>query len=482
MITCGQVGGGRTLRPMSAIDRIRSAARPPAGGDRLHAALSDPGRYRDQIDRLHEHHLLGRGVHDLRQGEVSLASVVIHRDEVARVLATTVAAGDYRFSPAERRSIRVRGRLRTVYSFGLADVIVARVVTDVLERALAGSMSPALYSYRPGRAWWSAASDLARYVRVHQRRPVPADRDLYVIRRDVAAYTDTIPVGPGSPVWPMLRTALRAEQPGVPIRDGDWALVEAVVRPAIRTSGGPPRRLERGVPTGQPISVLLFNVYLADIDTAMAAIPGAFYARYSDDLVFAHTSPDVVQAAAARITAMTNALGLRLNDSKARDLYLTAAGRASAAWRSARGTDHVDLIGLRVDARGRVGLSDAKARELIRDLGRRAKATARHGGSEQEGVRLAAGMVRIALEPGDPDKSARAARLLRSVVTDRSQLADLDARIARTVAEAVTGRPSVRAFRGLPPRALRAAGLPSLVEARNAFPERGRPLRRRRGG
>lgn len=463
---------------MSAIDRLRSALRPSAGGDALHAALSDPRRYRDQIDRLHERHLLGRGLHDLREGEVSLASVVIHRDEVARVLARTVAGGAYRFSPGDRRSIRVRGRQRTVYALGLTDTIVARTVTDILERALADTLSPALYSYRPGRAWWTAANDLARYVRRHHRRPIPADRDLYVIRRDVAAYTDTIPVGPESRVWPVLRAALEAAQPCVPVRDDDWALVEAVVRPAIRSESGPAVRPDRGVPTGQPISVLLFNVYLAEVDAALAAIPGSFYARYSDDLVFAHPSPDVVQSAAARIEAITGGLRLGLNAGKAHDLYLTAAGRASGAWPAARGTDHVDLLGLRVDARGRVGLSDAKARELVRDIGRRTAIAARHADTERDRMRLATEVVRAALEPDDPDRSARAARLLRTVVTDRAQLADLDARIALAVAAAVTGRSSVRAFRSLPPRELRDAGLPSLVEARNNFPERGRPTRR----
>ena len=294
----------------------------------------------------------------------------------------------------------------------------------------------------------------------------------------MAAYTDTIPVGPESRVWPVLRAALEAAQPRVPLRDHDWALVEAVVRPAIRSESGPAVRLDRGVPTGQPISVLLFNVYLAEVDAALAAIPGSFYARYSDDLVFAHPSPDVVRSAAARIEAITAGLRLGLNAGKAHDLYLTAAGRASGAWPAARGTDHVDLLGLRVDARGRVGLSDAKARELVRDIGRRAAIAARHADTERDRTRLATEVVRAALEPDDPDRSARAARLLRTVVTDRAQLADLDARIALAVAAAVTGRSSVRAFRSLPPRELRKAGLPSLVEARNDFPERGRPTRR----
>ena len=55
----------------------------------------------------------------------------------------------------------------------------------------------------------------------------------------------------------------------------------------------------RGVPTGQPISCVLFNLYLSGLDAQLDRIPGAFYARYCDDIVFAHPDPDVVRAADA---------------------------------------------------------------------------------------------------------------------------------------------------------------------------------------
>lgn len=58
--------------------------------------------------------------------------------------------------------------------------------------------------------------------------------------------------------------------------------------------------------------------------------------------------------------------------------------------------------------------------------------------------------------------------MLRHVVTDRDQLAQLDHRIAQIVASAVTGRPGPRAFREVPYRTLREDwGLRSLVATRN---------------
>ena len=53
----------------------------------FHDELADPRRYERQIDRLHERYLFTRHLYELRQDDVSLASVVMNRRKVARVLA-----------------------------------------------------------------------------------------------------------------------------------------------------------------------------------------------------------------------------------------------------------------------------------------------------------------------------------------------------------------------------------------------------------
>ena len=155
---------------------------------------------------------------------------------------------------------------------------------------------------------------------------------------------------------------------------GDWDVVEGVVRPDVSGRGAPSGPRLRGVPTGQPISCVLFNLYLRDLDRELAAVPGGFYARYSDDIVFAHPDPRVVRAADATLRERIAALGLALNEAKGRELYLTAAGHRSSAWPAARGTQHVPLLGLRITAEGTLALDPAKARELVHDIRRRAEA------------------------------------------------------------------------------------------------------------
>jgi hypothetical protein len=451
------------LRSIATSWRARDASDLPD----LARVLADPRAYELEVDRLLDRHAFGRGLYELREGPVSLASVATRRSEVARRIAETVARGEYQPGAAELRTIRVRGKRRSVVALGLVDRLVHGVVADALERAIEPTLSPRLLSYRPGIPWWRGVQEMAAWIRRQRAASAVGQRGpaVYVIRRDVRAYTDTIPVDDGSRLWPMIDTALLGRRPSPP-----WAqaVLRSVVRPAVAVRGGTASPRDRGVPTGQPISCVLFNLYLRDLDRRLADLVGGFYARYSDDVVFAHPDPAMVQHAADIIAAGVAELGLALNEAKSRDAYLTVAGHASRDWPTARGAQFVPLLGLRVGADGTVGLEPAKARELVRDLRRRAWAAAAAGTGPEESAALACLVIRRSLQVDDPEVAVRAAGLLRHVVTDRRQLAELDHRIAREVAGLLVGNRTVRAFRSMPAAVLRDRfGLPSLVAMRN---------------
>jgi hypothetical protein len=429
------------------------------------AALGDARRYERQIDRLHRRYLFTRHLYELQQGDVSLARVVQRRSHVAKLLAKTVASGAYEHAPAQIREIRVDGKLRTVFSYRLTDLVVHGVVSELLDEAIAPRLSPRLYSYRKGVSWWTPVADFAAYVRAHRRAsPDPRDRGLYVLRRDVDAYTDSIPVHGGSPLWPILDDALGA------LGDSERHLLECVVRPDVVRLDGGTVSLVRGVPTGQPVSCVLFNLYLHELDRELAGIPGAFYARYSDDFLFAHPDPGVVQRADATIDAHVARLELRLSEEKRRTLYLTGAGRPSDVWPEARGTTVVPFLGTFIALDGRVSLSRKKLRTLLRDLRSRALQTANAVGraDQDRAGRVVCSMLNSALDRRPGPFQQRSAPLVSRVVTDRRQLAQLDYQLARIVLEAVTGDRSVRAFRRTPYRKIRETwGLRSTEHARN---------------
>lgn len=435
----------------------------------LRERLADQGRYERQIDRLHRRYLFTRQLYELRQDDVSLASVVLNRSRFARVLARTVGRGEYELEPAQLRTIRVEGKERVVFSFRLTDLIVHGVVANIVSEAIAPILSPRLYSYRSGISWWAPISDLAAYARAHRtRHRDPRQRGLYVLQRDVDAYTDTIPVGAASPLWKLLRDAL--DRGATPLRDADWQLVERVVRPEVRLPGEARACPIRGVPTGQPISCVLFNLYLTSLDRALDRVSEGFYARYSDDILFAHPDAGMAREADALIDETLAGLGLGVNEEKRKNLYLTGAGRPSLAWEEARGTTAVRYLGTSVSAEGVIGLNKKKLRRLLHDIEQRALRTAaalRSSDLERRG-RIVCSVLNRALDPQPGPFQEPSAVLLRRAVTDRRQLAQLDYLLAKIVLRAVTGDGSVRAFRAVPYRKIREQwGLQSILHARN---------------
>jgi hypothetical protein len=449
--------------------------RPPAETT-VRAALSDPRRYERQIDQLHEKYLLRRPLHELRQDDASLAGVIRHRSTVAKLLAKAVVRGEYRSQPARVKRVSIDGKKREFFSYRLTDCIVHGVVAAVIQEAIAPTLSPALYSYRKGVSWWTAVSAFAAYVRAHRRRhPDPRDRGLYVLRRDVDSYADSIPVGPNSMIWPMLRESLSWF--GLPeIRPTDWRLVERVVQPEFLADGAAPACLVRGVATGQPIASVLYNLYLSDFDRELDRVPGAIFARYSDDIIFAHPRPEVVKEADARIRRLLAAHSLRLNEEKGRTLYLTAAGRSSSEWPEATGATWTKFLGMHVSADGTVSLGQKARRRLLVEIEDRAVRTSRAlaGGDVDRVGRLVCLVLNRILDPGAlPFPQAPATGLLQRAVTDRRQLAELDYLIARIVLRAVTGHDDVRAFRRFSYRKLREEWkLVSLLHTRNNWARR----------
>jgi hypothetical protein len=429
----------------------------------VQACLADRHRYERQIERLHQRYLLTSRLYELRQDNVSLASIVMHRGKVARLLAREVERGRYELEPGELRTIRARHKLREVFACRLTDLIVHGVVADVVQEALAERLSPRVFSYRKGVAWISPIKQLGAYLRDTRRaQPDPLTRGVYVLRRDVDSYTDSIPIGRDSRLWPTLEADL-----GSPLHP----LITHVIRTEMQIPGGGVACRIKGLPMGQPIASVIANLYLGELDRALQGVPGGFYARYGDDFLFAHPDPGVTREADAAADEVLRRLSLTVNDKKRQTVYLTPPGRPSADWPEARGAPAVPFLGTRVAADGTIGLDSKKVRGFLREIDSRTATTVRTlRDSDRETLGLAVcSVVNRAIDPRSALTQQRSAVLLRRVVTDRRQLEQLDYWIAHMIASTLTGRSGARAFREVPYRRLRHDwGLVSLVAARNA--------------
>ena len=428
----------------------------------VQALLADRRRYERQIERLHQRYLMTSRLYELRQSDVSLASIVMNRGKVARLLSREVADGTYQLEPGELKTIRARGKERQVFACRITDLIVHGVVSGIVEEATAERLSKRVFSYRKGLSWLTPIAELAAFIRAERRRHSdPKKRGVYVLRRDVDSYTDSIPTGRDSPLWPMLEAEL-----GAPLH----SLVYEVIRVEMKLPGAGIVSRIRGLPMGQPIASTIANLYLGPMDAAFEGVEGGFYARYGDDFLFAHPEAELAREAVRVSDAQLDALGLTVNEKKRRTLYLTPPGRPSVDWPEAAGSSGVPFLGTRISADGTIGLDEKKVRGLLRELDRRVQTTVRtlNGADPDRTGRAVCSVVNQALDPRSALTQENSAIALRRVVTDRQQLEQLDYWIARTVVKGLSGRRNARAFREIPYRKLRSEwGLISLVAARN---------------
>ena len=428
--------------------------------------LGHPEAYAAQIERLTAKYGRRRRLDGLSYRGLSLGELGMRQGELCRMLARTVARGEYTLGPVTLAPALIAGKRRLLCRSHLIDTIVLGVLAQVLAGLAESALSPRVYSYRPGRSSWETIFDIRRFFEAHRaERPDVRERGLYVLHRDIKSYGASIPTDDDSALWTELHAMLT--RVGVPRDHFIWTLIRGAMRPVVQGAATPPGI---GVPTGSPVQPIACNLYLASVDRLLERIPGAFYARFGDDMLFCHPDAAVARRAVQTIDRTVTALRLQIKDDKRRDYYLTGPGRRSAEWPESRATSEIDYLGFRVDLGGNVGLKAEKARRLIRELRVRIQSAARlaRPSSNEERMRAVCQAIARALDPSCPISDPLSATL-RYVVTDRGQLRQLDYAVALAIAEALSGRRGPRAFRDVPYRSLREhAGLPSLVTARNA--------------
>ena len=437
-------------------------------------ALVETERYRRQFERLVRKYHGQERFYSFAHHGVSLSELVLDQRRLSRWIAREMDGGTYAPSPARVRPVML-DRMRNIFYFEALDFVVHGVVGELLTEVVEPLLSPEVYSYRVGSSSWQAVRKLAHYVRRHAAAVVDVRRrGLFVFRGDVKSYAESIVLGARSPLWPMLRDALGAKGEGA-----HWALIEHMIRPEIVDDDGSRSVRCRGLPLGSPITTPLLNLYLHRLDHELGAVPGAFYARFGDDVIFAHPEAAVVQGAISTINKFLHAHELELHFEKQKLLFFNGAGRPSPDWKETQGASSVVFLGCEIRFDGTIALPRDKVRAVLHDVRARVKRTARvlRGAPLSERGATLCSIVNETLNVRSPFAHPYAARIF-SLVTSRRQLADIDHLLAIMLAEALAERRGVHALRDIPPRRLRTEwNLVSLVALRNGSraPARSRP-------
>lgn len=388
-------------------------------------------------------------------------------------MARDVASNQHEFATLLPHSAVVNHKPRTIYRVDALDAVVWSTVVAVLTAAIDSRLPSELYSYRSGRSQWGAAAALAAYLRAHENtRPDPRTRGVFVVRRDVRRYDEHISTSEGSRLWAHLTHLTSGIDIG--LKAPAQAFFERLFRPRVVLPDGSQGPLAAGIPTGIPTQTVGCNVYLLDVDTELSKVRGGFYARFGDDILFAHADHGQLTEAAARMDEIIGSLGLTLNPDKTQAFWLTGPGRPSARpeftgvrWLPYLGFD-VGFEGarLRADKRRQTWLSLRRRLDHAEGLMK--------GASEEDRAQALCQAVRTALDPGSL-VCDRYAGWLRMALFSRRDLLQLDHHLQLEIAQRLSRRRGVRAFRDYPPRLLHEKyALPSLVALWDEARRRGR--------
>jgi hypothetical protein len=428
--------------------------------------LESPIVYRTVIDGLEKKWAKRGRLDRLEIGDLTLVELRSQKAELARRLANTVGSGDYRLGVLVARRGRFDGKERVIHRPNLLDAIVLTVLARYLSELFEPALSPTLHSYRKGHSSWKTLELLRDYLVVYRGAVTVRERGLYVMRRDVAKYGESIDVSDDSPLFGELRRLLASDS-----NECRQAIVTQLVLSALRQpvlgEDGTVKALERGIPTGSPIQPPFLNLYLSAVDRQFAGISGGFHARFGDDILFLHPDANCVTQMCEWFENRLAALRLTSKLEKHQDLYFNAAGRPAPVNVPFRATQQLEYLGARVSFDGNLGLKNEQFRRLLRLLHARLRRIAHETlqFDRDERIQLLCEATQRALAPNDALALPGVDRL-HACLNDRSQMKDFDYRVALSIAEFVTGRRGVRAFRELSVKTQRKFGAYSLVLAR----------------
>lgn len=207
-------------------------------------------------------------------------------DRLSRLVAD-LAWGSY--APGDLAEVRLDdGRCLQVPT--VADRVVARAILAVVGPVVDPHLGPASYAYRPGLGVRDAVQRVVAF----------RDEGLgWVARADVDDCFPSVPVG-------RARRLL-----GALVSDDELLAVVDLMLDRRVVDGRGRRRRQRGLPQGCPLSPLLANLVLAEVDAALLD-EGFAVVRYADDIVVAAASQDEAWDALRHLARAVEEAGMGL--------------------------------------------------------------------------------------------------------------------------------------------------------------------------
>ena len=369
-----------------------------------------------------------------------------NQKKILKNIINKILAGQYTTQPALLKTALIEGKKRKIYYLAPQDDFLGFVLQKAFSDVSDIIFHPNLYSYQKGISKIRPVQKFCSYIKHHiKTHPDIKTRGLYVLRRDIKSYGENIPVQPSSQLWKNLEDVFsmgfKRDEFFEPIKK----LLFLLANPVVITESNETYSNLYGIADGSSISSILLNIYLSKIDKELSAIYGGFYARYGDDMIFAHNDHERIKRAEERFETITNELGLSFNPKKSMNQYFNGAGR-KALDESFLPAQKINYLGNTINFKGNIEIRNDKLNSFLRELKLRVGSTNKVLSADKENkLNICAHLLNDLLNPSNSKYSKYYSEL--KTLNSRSQIKEIDYKIRLMILKEINGSNSVRLLR-----------------------------------
>ena len=190
------------------------------------------------------------------------------------------------------------GKERLLSKPAPADRIIQEALLPILNKTYEAEAADSTHGFRKGRSTFTAASALREILR----------KGGHILRfLDIRSFFPSVDRD-------ILETLLDRLFPKTMVD-----VVMALLSAPVKAGPGPPF-VTSGLPLGCPLSPVLSNLYLSDMDRRMKDVP-TDYLRYADDILLGTSEDEAIHEAQAALESELEIRNLQLNEEKSRTVF-----------------------------------------------------------------------------------------------------------------------------------------------------------------
>ena len=167
-----------------------------------------------------------------------------------------------------------------------------------------------LFSFRKGRGVFDAHQAFKNFLK--------KSSSVWIATRDISDYGNSISL---KKLYPIIESYLSK-----PLHPNLYRILDQALSPNFTNAIGVQQKLNQGIPSGSPLTPVLENLYLMQLDQTMDQIctddPSCFYARYGDDFIFACKDARKFSEAVTTMDSIVHSLELEYSPNKKMEFRL----------------------------------------------------------------------------------------------------------------------------------------------------------------